>query len=183
MPKQKTDLTSFVCFCLIAFLLLGILGRILGYEIRKDEHLYVAPATLLSDLSLYKDFFYNHVPASAWYFFGLSKVLGGSYPFLASRLGIFIAWLILASAVYLFSRKLTGSRFLGYFAAITILGNGALHGQAGMAATNNLLPLPLLYIGLALFCIAVLQRSNGFRFARWSGCIFITARVIIYAKV
>jgi len=41
--------------------------RIMNFEMRRDEQLYVPPARLLNDHALYADFFYNHPPASAWY--------------------------------------------------------------------------------------------------------------------
>ena len=42
--------------------------RVMNYEMRRDEHLYVPPISLLDSHQLYADFFYNHVPGSAWFF-------------------------------------------------------------------------------------------------------------------
>lgn len=162
MQRQKIDAPTVVCIGLVVFLLLGILGRIFGYEIRKDEQLFVPPAALLQDMRLYLDMFYNHVPASAWYFFGLNGLIGGGSPFLAARIGVFLAWILLSLSVWLCLNRLTGSRYLAFFAVIALLTNTGFHDQSGMTATNNFLPLPLIFSGMALFCIGILEPDKRF---------------------
>lgn len=162
MQRQKINTSTVVCIGLVVFLMLGILGRILGYEMRKDEQLFVPPAALLHDTRLYLDMFYNHVPASAWYFFGLNGLIGGGSPFLAARIGVFFAWIILSLSVWLCLNRLTGSRYLAFFAVIALLTNTGFQDQSGMTATNNFLPLPLIFSGMALFCIGILEPNKRF---------------------
>nr|WP_323782327.1 hypothetical protein [Amylibacter sp.] len=162
MQRQKIEASTVVCCGLVIFLLLGILGRILGYEIRKDEQLFVPPAALLQDARLYLDMFYNHVPASAWYFFGVNTLIGGASPLLAARIGVFLAWVILSFSVFLCLHRLSGSRYLAFFAVIALLTNTGFHDQSGMTATNNFLPLPLIFSGMALFCIGILEPDKRF---------------------
>ena len=43
-------------------LLVALFGRIMGYDLRRDEFMFVPPAALLGEYALYQDLFYHHVP-------------------------------------------------------------------------------------------------------------------------
>jgi hypothetical protein len=176
MFKQSVNVTTLLYFGLVAFLLLGILGRILGYEIRKDEQLFVPPAAFLDDTRLYAEVFYNHVPVSAWYFFGLNTLFGGGSPLLAARFGVFLAWIILAFSMWYSLFKITHSRHLALFAVIALLTHSGFQDQSGMTATNNFLPMPLIFSGLALFCFGIMQPKNRFWILFFAGvCLPLAA--------
>ena len=67
----------------------GVL-RVLNFPMRKDELLYVPPIRLLDGARLYDDFFYNHVPGSAWFFYGLHKLAGTDHLLLTGRIGVLL---------------------------------------------------------------------------------------------
>jgi hypothetical protein len=129
--------------------------RIMSFELRKDEQLYVPPAQLLEHMSLYRDFFYNHPPASAWYFRAIFVFLGSDHLLLSGRLGMVFAWLFFAGALFAVSYVLTRSASVSWSIAILTLFNDLFLGQTGMAATNNFIPLSLSFLGISLFVIAL----------------------------
>jgi hypothetical protein len=143
-------------------LLVAIFARLMTFELRKDEELYVPPAKLLAKFHLYSDFFYNHVPGSAWLFRGLAAATGTDHLLLISRLGVLAAWVLFTIAIIVVTARLTRSAMATGLALVLMLSNDLLLGQAGMAATNNLLPLPFAYLGLGLFFIVL--RGSGQRF-------------------
>jgi len=137
----------------MALLLLGaaLYGRIMGFDLRRDEFMFVPPATTLGDWPLYSGQFYNHVPYSAWLFRAVHLALPGLDLLTSARLTVFLAWLLLLGAAFWTGLRLAGSATAGVFSAAIFLGSETLLAQAGMAATNNLLPMPFILIGLALF--------------------------------
>ncbi|WEX75610.1 hypothetical protein PYH37_001044 [Sinorhizobium numidicum] len=142
-----------------AVLLSALFIRIMNYEMRKDEQLYVPPIRLLDHHRLYEDFFYNHPPGSAWLFYGLGKIAGSDQLLLNGRLGVFAAWVFLAAAIGGITYALTRSGLVSWCATVLTITNDLLLTQTGMTATNNLLPLPLSFIGLGLFVLAIRERD------------------------
>jgi hypothetical protein len=140
--------------CLVA-LLVAIFARMMNFEMRRDEQLYVTPASLLDNWSLYTDFFYNHVPGSAWLFHAMKALVGTEHILLAARLGVFSGWVLLAVGVAWISWKLTKSLSITIFTIIATLANDVLLNQTGMTGTNNLLPLPFALLGLGCFLLSV----------------------------
>ncbi|OKP70710.1 hypothetical protein BTE77_25950 [Ensifer adhaerens] len=129
--------------------------RIMNFDMRRDEQLYVPPIRLLSDQALYGDFFYNHPPASAWYFYGIGKLTGSSDLLLSGRLGVFLAWILFAVAVGGVVYALTRSGWATLCVAILSLLNELFLTQTGVSATNNFLPWPFAFLGLSLFLLAL----------------------------
>ncbi|MGF1543476.1 MAG: glycosyltransferase family 39 protein [Parvularculaceae bacterium] len=138
-------------------LLAAIFSRIMNYALRRDEHLYVAPASLLRDFDLYTDFFYNHPPVSAWAFRAAAIATGETSFIVSSRLFMFCVWLAIAAAVAFVSWRLTRSRPMTAFLTLSILSNDVFLTVTGMAATNNFLSLPLIYLGVSAFALGVAQ--------------------------
>ncbi len=143
-------------------LLVALFGRIMGYDLRRDEFMFVPPAALLGEYALYQDLFYNHVPYSAWAFRALHLLLPGLGLLAAARLAIFLAWLLLLGGTAWVGWRLTRSELVAAFGPVSLLTADVLLGQAGMAATNNLLPLPFAGLGLGLLAIALATRDYGF---------------------
>lgn len=141
----------------IVLLLTAIFARMMDFDMRRDEQLYVPPAVLLDKGSLYTDFFYNHVPGSAWLFHGFRVALGSDHLLLHARLGVFFGWVVLALGIAWITWRFTLSLSVTLFAIIAVLANDLLLNQTGMTATNNLLPLPLAVLGLGLFLTGVEQ--------------------------
>lgn len=147
-----------------AVLLAAVYGRLMGYGLRRDEMMFVPPARLLNELSLYRDVFYNHVPYSAWYFRGFDMIFGAGGLLFSARMGIFAAWLMLAGVSGWLTLRLSGSARLSLFSAIAILTCHPLMNEPGMAASNNLLQLPFALAGLGFFLIEL--QSERLRSAR-----------------
>lgn len=143
---------------LSVLLFLGLALRIMNYEMRRDEWLFVPPARLLDDQALYRDFFYNHVPGSAWLFHFLHQLLGTDYLLLSGRLGVLLAWVVFVAAIGWVSFKLTRSQLVSWCIVVLTCANELLLTQTGMAATNNFLPLPFAFLGVGLF---LLGACNG----------------------
>jgi hypothetical protein len=142
--------------CSIPLLVL-IFARLMNFELRKDEQIYATPARLLSDYGLYKDIFYNHTPGSAWLFHGVMALGSTDHVLLAARVGILVGWIAFALSLVFISYRLTQSSVIACLSVFSMLANGTLLDQTGMAATNNFLPLVLSYIGLGLFLIGTVE--------------------------
>ncbi|SMX47267.1 hypothetical protein [Actibacterium lipolyticum] len=165
-------------------LLLIIYGRIMGYGIRKDEMMYVPPAKLMPDMSIYGDFFYNHVPYSAWMFHWVYELVGGGNVLYAARLTVFAGWVLLAISVILIMWRMTRSRAVVLFSVVLILGNDLLLSTPGMAGSNNFLPLPFAFLGLGLFLTETLSHKQRFLILVLSGiCLSVAAGIKASAVV
>lgn len=154
-PKSLKK-TEMICVVAVAFLLLlSIFSRIVNFEIRKDEQLYAPPADLLKNFELYSDFFYNHVPTTAWYFFAVKTILSSEYLILSARIGVVFSWFVLAAAVVFITYALTRSVAMIVFSLAFFMANELFLGPAGMTATNNFIPLPFAYLGIGMFVLAI----------------------------
>jgi hypothetical protein len=138
-----------------AFILVAIFSRIMNFDLRRDENIYAVPAKLLDSFALYKDFFYNQVPLSAWFFHLTKMVLATDHVLFAARLTIFLAWIVMAIAIVFLTFQLTGSKTVTTFAFLAVMTNDILLSTTGLAGTNNFLPMPFLYIGLGTFLLGV----------------------------
>lgn len=146
----------------MVLLLVALLGRIMGYDLRRDEFMFVPPAALLDQYALYEDLFYNHVPYSAWLFRALHLALPGLDLLASARLAIFLAWLLLLGGSAWVGWRLTRSGLVAALGPVSLISADVLLGQAGMAATNNLLPLPFAGLGLGLLAISLVERDYAF---------------------
>lgn len=141
-----------------AVLLLALLlGRMLRFGISRDEMMFVPPAALLGQLSLYADIFFNHMPLSAWLFAGAHWLFPSAGLLLVTRLTVFLAWLLLLAGTGLVVHRISRSLPVMGVMLVALVTNESLLDQAGMTATNNLLPLPFAVIGLGLVLIMLLE--------------------------
>lgn len=152
---RRPALAGLAVALLASLLLLCIAIRLSNYELRRDEELYVPPAQLLANYDLYRDFFYNHTPGSAWLFRAITQLTGSDYLLLNARLGVLAGWLLLAGSIGAISFVLTRSVLASSCIVILSLANELLLAQTGMSATNNFLPLPFSFLGLGLFILGV----------------------------
>ncbi|WP_299890172.1 hypothetical protein [uncultured Ruegeria sp.] len=159
----------------LVILFAALYGRIMGYGLRRDELMFVPPAELLGYSSLYGDFFYNHVPNSAWFYRGFYLIFGGEGLLASARFGQFCAWLLLASGVSWATWRISGSALLSVFFVVVLVVNETLQTQAGMAASNNLLPLPFAAWGLGLFIVETLRDRPRFAQLLISGLLLSIA--------
>ncbi|MCT7376939.1 hypothetical protein [Chelativorans salis] len=142
-----------------AYLVVSLAVRIMNYDLRRDEALYVPPMRLLDESTLYKDFFYNHVPGSAWWFYGVRQLTGSDHLLMNGRLGVLAGWFIFAAAIGFISFALTRSRLVSWCIVVLSVLNPLFLTETGMTATNNLLPLPFSFLGIGLF-ILVMRSSR-----------------------
>lgn len=165
-----------------AVLLASVYGRLMGYGLRRDEMMFVPPARLMDDLTLYSDVFYNHVPYSAWYFRGFDLIFGDGGLLYSARMGIFAAWLMLAGVISWITLRLSDSPRMSLFAAVAILTCHPLMNEPGMAASNNLLQLPFAIAGLGLFLIELKdQRLRPARLFASGLCLSIATGIKVSA--
>lgn len=158
-------------------LLIGLFLRLMNYELRKDEQLYVPPIRLLDNQNLYSDFFYNHTPGAAWWFHGVRQLLGSDHLLFSGRIGVLLAWLIFAAAIGVLAYALTRSAWIAWSITVLSLVNELFLTQAGMSASNNFLPLPFAFIGLGLFMVAAISRTPRFWLVLLSG-LFLSVAVV-----
>ncbi|MBV1926385.1 MAG: hypothetical protein KUG62_04455 [Rhodobacteraceae bacterium] len=149
--KVQFALISGVIALVLFVMLVALYGRMMSFGLRRDEMLFVTPAVLLDQWQLYQDFFYNHVPYSAWYFRGSHLLFENMGLLGAARLGVFFAWLLLLGGLGWVTFRISQSWIVALFFVVALLTCEPLLAQAGMAATNNLLPLPFAVFGLGLF--------------------------------
>ncbi|MBA4490909.1 hypothetical protein [Paracoccus sp. S1E-3] len=159
----------------VFLLLVALFGRIMGYDLRRDEFMFVPPAALLDQYALYQDLFYNHVPYSAWLFRALHLLMPGLGLLAAARLAIFLAWLLLLGGSAWVGWRLTRSGLVAALGPVSLLSADVLLGQAGMAATNNLLPLPFAGLGLGLLAISLAERDYAFPRLFFAGLLLSVA--------
>lgn len=153
--KAKSFLAAAGIGALSALIFVGLTLRIMNFEMRKDEQLYVPPIRLLDRYKIYEDFFYNHTPGSAWLFYGIGKLTGSDHLLLTGRLGVLLGWIVLIVGIGFVSYALTRSRMVSWCIVILTVTNQLFLTQVGMTATNNLLPLPFSFLGLGLFVLGV----------------------------
>lgn len=149
---------------LLGALLLGALFlRIMTLGLRRDEQLYAAPVSLLSDQALYSDFFYNHMPGSAYFFHALGWMTGDAGVLMTARLGVFLFWVALFLAGGALLRWLTRSWSMTAFCLLAIATDPVLLGPAGMAGANNFPTVVLGFLGVLLFFrgLAASGRTTG----------------------
>lgn len=125
--------------------------RLMNFELRRDEQLYVPPTRLLDDQALYRDFFYNHTPGSAWLFHAVRRLTGSEWLLFDARLGVFAGWLLLIGGIAVVGFMLTRCSWIGWSIVVLSLCNPLLLSVTGMTATNNLPPLPFALLGIGLF--------------------------------
>jgi len=174
----RSHVAGAVVVLVSALILIALALRILNYEMRKDEQLYVPPVSLLDTSALYRDFFYNHTPGSAWLFYGIGKLTGGEHLLLAGRIGVLLGWIALIAVIGGVSFALTRSRRASWCIVVLALANELFMTQPGMTATNNLLPLPLSLLGLGLFIFAI--RDDRARPLLCAGAGFFLALAVVF---
>lgn len=147
---------------LTAGVLCALFGRIMEHDLRRDETMFLPPAILLQDFRLYEQLFYNHLPYSAWLFRGAHMLLPDLGLVAAGRVTVFAAWLLLLGTAGWLGWRLTRSAAVAVFCAVSLLTADILLGQTGMAATNNLLPLPFVLLGLGLIALSLTEHVLSF---------------------
>ncbi|HEV7322482.1 MAG TPA: hypothetical protein VGO04_28070 [Ensifer sp.] len=153
---RSVDIFYYIATALLfLFVFYFLFLRIMNFEMRRDEQLYVPPIRLLNDHALYSDFFYNHPPGSAWYFYGIGKLVEPSHLLLSGRVGVFLAWILFAAVVAGVVHALTRSAWATVCVVIVSLVNELFLTQTGVSATNNFLPWPFAFLGLSLFLFAL----------------------------
>ena len=114
---------------------IGLFARLMNYDMRRDEQLYVSPAALIDTQRLYHDFFYNHVPGSAWLYDAAYEAFGAGGLLFSARLTLFLVWLAFAAAAGYFTWRLSRSALAAAAAVVFLVANDFLLGVVGALAT------------------------------------------------
>jgi hypothetical protein len=154
----------------LAFVFLALIfSRMMNFELRRDEQLYIPPAALISNHRLYSDFFYNHVPLSAWWFYLVKSVTGLQQVVISSRLAIFFVWIAFAIGLIAIGKALSNNRMAALLGMVFGLTNACLMNQTGMTASNNFMPVVLAFLGLGMFVLATRSDERSFFLMLLSG--------------
>jgi hypothetical protein len=168
----------------VALLLGALYGRLMAFGVRRDEMMFVPPAQYLPDWQLYRDVFFNHVPNAAWFFNGMHLVFSDLGLLGSARTGVFLLWVLLILAIVWTTLRLSRSWLLAIFSAVAMVAADPLLGQAGMAATNNLMPLPFAVLGIGLFLSETMERQPRFSLILVAGmCLSLAAGCKVSAVV
>ncbi|WP_313041202.1 glycosyltransferase family 39 protein [Sphingobium yanoikuyae] len=152
VPKRWQALTParFLIYAILAFVLIGLFGRVVTFPLGHDEQIHVSAGQLLFQAPLYQALGYNHLPGLPLLLHTLYALTGDSYLLLKGRLLIFLCWIATGLLLYRFALRQAGDRHVA-LAALLVLVAGVLIGPAGMLVTNNFLPVPFAILSFDLF--------------------------------
>ena len=142
----------------ISIAIAGLFARIMALPVRHDEQMYLPVGTLLGQGDLYRDFGFNNLPNLPLLLAATFTVTGTDHYLLTGRLLTFAGWLIALLATGLLVKRATRSVPAAMLAALLLITNPVLLGQAGTLATNNFLPLAFALAATA-FLFAGLDRA------------------------
>ncbi len=162
-------------FALTLVLLVLIFSRMLAFDLRKDEQLFVSPALLLESGDLYRDFFYNHAPVSAWWFYLVNKAFGGTQITFSARFGVFLFWIALAAGLHFFAYRFTKSISTLAFVTVWLLVNPLLLNQTAVTGSNNFIPLVFAFFGIGFFLMNIWENQPRLWSATLSGLMLSLA--------
>ncbi|MFL0357252.1 ArnT family glycosyltransferase [Erythrobacter sp. GH1-10] len=132
-------------YALLGMVLLGLAGRLLAYPHNRDENMFVSVASQVGNGDLYRDLGYNHLPNLAYLMAGVFSLTGTDHFLFVARLVVFSGWIAAILGLWLIVRRLRLGVEVFFAAAALILGNVLLLGPSGMLASNNFLPIPLVF--------------------------------------
>ena len=154
---SRTTFWEIVGASAVLLALLGLFARIMAYPLQHDEQMYLPAGVLFSTGDLYKDFGFNHFPTLPVLLNAIFKLLSIDHYLLAGRVVIFTCWVAAGIALYLITRRATGSRAFAVIAFLLLATNPILTGAAGVLVSNNFMAIPFALLGLHLFLIGVDQ--------------------------
>ncbi|QZD93070.1 glycosyltransferase family 39 protein [Qipengyuania xiapuensis] len=129
----------------LAIAVLGLIGRLLSYPLNRDENMFVSVAQMLGSGDLYRDLGYNHLPNLPYLLGGIFAVTGSSGYLLTARLLVAAFWLLALFFLWRISRNEAAGLPAFLAAASVLVGSTLLLGEPGMLATNNLIPVALVF--------------------------------------
>lgn len=124
----------------------GLAGRLLGYPLNRDEHLYISAAARLPYGNLYRDLGYNHLPNLPYLLSGIYRLTGTEHLLLTGRIVVLLFWLIALASLWLIGRALDAGKLAIAVSMVLLMGIVLLLGEPGMLVTNNFLPIPLVFL-------------------------------------
>ena len=156
--RRKSRMLRLLAGLGIAFLVIGLFGRVMAFPLTHDEQLHIPAARFILREPLYGTLGYTHLPGLPLLLGGLYAATGVDHLLQTGRLLIFLCWMATATVLWLTARRHGGDGRLA-ISLILVLGAGALLGPTGMLVTNNFLPVPFALLGVHLF-IAALDRPE-----------------------
>lgn len=146
-------------FAVLGLVLVGLAGRILSYPLNRDENLFVTVAANIGNGDIYRDLGYNHLPNLPYLLGLVYEVVGTSNPLLTARFVLIGFWLLAIAAIWKLSRQLSSGMTAFLAASLVLLCNTMLLTGAGTLATNNFIPLALVFPAFALLVSGIERES------------------------
>lgn len=144
---------------MFGFAVLGLIGRILSYPLNRDENLFVTVAANLGNGDIYRDLGYNHLPNMPYMLGVIYKVVGTASPLFSARLTVVAFWLLALVALWKLSRQLSAGVAAYLAASMVLVGSTMLLTGAGTLATNNFIPVALIFPAFALLVAGLEPRK------------------------
>ncbi|MBT8428024.1 MAG: hypothetical protein KJO02_08345, partial [Erythrobacter sp.] len=146
-------------FAVLGLVLAGIAGRILSYPLNRDENLFVTVAANIGNGDIYRDLGYNHLPNLPYLLGLVYEMVGTSNPLLTARVLLIGFWLLAIVSIWKLSRQLSSGSVAFLAASLVLLCNTMLLTGAGTLATNNFVPVALVFPAFALL-VSGIEREN-----------------------
>lgn len=132
-----------------------LFARIMAYPLQRDEQFYIPAGVLFSFKGLYNDLNFSHFPNLPMVLDALYGITGSLHYVLIGRLLIFGAWLATIAVLFAFGRFYAQGRLMTALMLVLLLCNPLLLDAAGMAVTNNFIPVPFAIGGLLAFMVGI----------------------------
>lgn len=146
-------------FAVLGLLLAGLAGRILSFPLNRDENLFVTVAAKIGTGDIYRDLGYNHLPNMPYLLGLVYEVVGTSNPLLTARVLLVGFWLLAIASIWKLSRQLSSGSTAFLAASLVLVCNTMLLTGAGTLATNNFIPVALVFPAFALL-VSGIERDS-----------------------
>ena len=143
--------TTFAFAAGIVLVAAAIFARLMAYPLGRDEQMFVSAGVLVGQNHLYRDLGFNHLPNLPLLYHLLFGLIGTTHHLLVARLVTAGAWVVLCTSIGMMAYRASESRLVTAVVLLLLAADPLLLGQAGMMATNSLLPLSFLVLGFWLF--------------------------------
>lgn len=140
-------------------ILIALFARTMNEDLRHDEQMFVPAGALFSQLKLYTDFTYGHLPNLPLLLNTIYLLPGSDHYLLFGRLIVFVAWIVTLWLTYVLAYRLTSERLIAIVAALLMATNSVLVTHVGVTTSNNMTPILFPILGFYMFFLGVEGRE------------------------